>query len=222
MTSKRQIHNARIKLLDDASGASNMLCSLAVASPSEPYEVLTADYRKTHISVQYMGKDLAVLESAVSDPLIEIRKRATTKVELLIDMGNLRKVGRLPKSSKKSKRDTTFHVNIVLYGVREESKTVGDILSRSRLYLQKPCHNSVSEYDNPHIIRFLDGDLDGKISTKTIQKSRAGLDLEVLLNGLGHESELEVPAPVDLILTKLKRYKDSLDFETSRLLIIIK
>jgi len=181
------------------------LRSSAVTSPSESYGFLTPDYRETHISVQYVGKEFAVLESAVSGPLLEVQKRATAKVELLIDMRDLQKVARVPKPTRKDKKDATFHVNIVLYGAKEESKTVGDILSDSRLYLQKPCHNSVSEYDNPHIIRFSDGDLDGNISTKTVRKSRAGLDLEVLLNGLGHESELEVPAPVDLISTKLKR-----------------
>ncbi|KAI0192373.1 putative helicase, partial [Xylaria flabelliformis] len=46
------------------------------------------------------------------------------------------------------------HTEINIYGARADAREVGSILSRSRIFLQKPQHGlDIMEYYNPHILR---------------------------------------------------------------------
>ncbi|KAI1121432.1 SNF2 family N-terminal domain-containing protein [Nemania abortiva] len=134
-------------------------------------------------------------------------------------------------SSWNRQTTTVLPAEVNIYGARTNAKEVGAVLSKSRLFLQKPRHGLDSaEYYNPHILR-IDGyhlEVDSfeqpQISTtgtsETPERSEEGearssdtAVVDSILDSLSHHNVLrEITIVPDIRSTLLAHQKEAVDF----------
>jgi SWI/SNF-related matrix-associated actin-dependent regulator of chromatin subfamily A3 len=107
-----------------------------------------------HIPQLYLtfpdGTQFGLLNERTTKALDNIIDLPSVQLEALVDLVALRET--MCRAIRAS--DATIRVNINVYGTREARKEVGDLLSRSKIYLQHPDQiRGTSIYDNPHVLQ---------------------------------------------------------------------
>ena len=150
--------------------------------------------------------DFAVLDQTTAQTLSAVAKISGCEVDLFLTGAEFRELRRKFKPGEKK---IQFEVSAVFYGPSEATQEVGQILSKSRLYLQDParCRQGVSTYENPHRLSLGDSPSTNSLGTgaPSSLKDREE-EVEEILKNLGHQAELRSDIPMgDMMKTKLNR-----------------
>ena len=96
---------------------------------------------------------IAQLCKDVSPSARDLLGTDTVVLEVLMDVQAC--LARIERCSRSI--DAITQVDINVYGTRSVCDTVGDLLSRRKVYLQHPkCLASSSSYENPHMVKFVE------------------------------------------------------------------
>jgi SWI/SNF-related matrix-associated actin-dependent regulator of chromatin subfamily A3 len=95
------------------------------------------------------GVELGLLNDRTAQVLRGLIDVQSVQYDALVDLTTLRET--MARATKAN--DAALHVNVNLYGSRDDRESVGDRLSAGKIYLQHPDQRRpASTYDNPHFL----------------------------------------------------------------------
>jgi SWI/SNF-related matrix-associated actin-dependent regulator of chromatin subfamily A3 len=171
------------------------------------------------------GSEFAQLNAhhtMVLKPIVDIQNM---ELEALVDPISLQEI--LERATKSA--EATLRVNINLYGPRDLKDSVGQELSRGKVYLQQPDHTRESTaYDNPHFLYLSDLPMEAEQETAedaTLVDSQEAPEQKETLRETVHNiykslrrganlKKLEADASLQTSL--LPHQQEALDFMTQR------
>lgn len=109
--------------------------------------------RQTYFVVQSSsGADVSLMNRHVSGCFRELREDASIRYEGFVEIASLQE---WMQAWKKTGKAGNLSVDINIYGPLVDLEKVGELLSKTRLYLQHPHHCPQSaRYKNPHYLTF--------------------------------------------------------------------
>jgi len=144
-----QVYRAAIKLVGDMSQISHKL-SENVVSLVAGHGVFGIKTSSDQVNLIFPGGfELALLNDQTAKVLKTLIDMRSVQYDALVDLTTLCET--MARATKAS--DAALHVNINLYGSRDDREMVGVRLSAGKIYLQHPDQQRpASIYDNPHFL----------------------------------------------------------------------
>ncbi|RGP79329.1 hypothetical protein FLONG3_2558 [Fusarium longipes] len=217
------LHNIEVKLVpDDMSSFDD---KLKTGDSSYQYFKPTEYQKQIMLCFPDDEKHFGHLSSLAGQTLMPLITRPRVQVEPLALKIDLREI--IHRANKSA--DARVKVDINIYGPRSAATSIGEILSKGKLWLQRSIHGKEGlEYDNPHFLNITVADgssglvpnevvaTNGPAKKKTREEQLRKM-VEEVYNAVDNTRELELVEGGDRVTRQLLRHqKEALGFMLER------